>query len=805
MRRSVAIIIGICSVLVIVCVAATILALQLIRRSFPTVDGYEHVTSINQRIKIARDTYGVPHIEAGTEYDGFFAVGYVHAQDRLWQMELQRRAGMGRLSEVLGKDALGIDKMFKTLGFARIARELESVLDSSTRNALQAYTNGVNEYIRTHKGKYPLEFDILRYEPEPWSLQHSLIMSRLMAWELNYARWVDLTCAALVARVGYDMASEAFPYWEPTAPFILQQHKLSNATISQLKSFFDGDVRYRSLWGGVSIAVGSNAWVIAGSKSTTGKPILANDPHLLLMVPARWYELHLTTPHLDVAGMTIPGVPFVIIGRNRSIAWGVTNAMLDDADFYIEEVDTIPYPRKYRTGTGWAPLIVQEDTIFIKDDVPHVFTILKTERGPIINNYEPGAKFFNELISLRWTGFERTNEPGAFYRLNKATTWSEFTSALQSFGVPAQNFVYADTVGNIGYIMAGAIPLRTYRGVTLPSNGWEAQNQWKGIVSFEHNPRLFNPRDGLIITANNKIVGDEYPYYLSSHWEPPWRSKRIWKCISLEEKISPETVERIQNDVYSLQAEEYVPIILQAFDTVTVHNRSLKLVLEYFRSWNYETRKEDVATTLFEVTHYFLLRNTFADEMGEELFQLYLTLASTPLTAIQRVLGNPQSRWFDDCTTSTIETRDDIVRKSVGDALAFLESKLGGEVKEWQWGRIHTITFNHIFSVHSLLARVFNIGAFEVGGTHSTINVGYYTLTNPFACSVGPSMRQIINLADVNDTRVVLPPGESGQVFHPHYSDQVHLWLNGVYRRRWMDREISTRECIHTLILEPNK
>lgn len=802
MNRTLKIVIGLSAFILVSLTVLFILGIVLIRRSFTPYDGKVRVHFISEKVNIYRDSYGVPHIEATSEYDAYFAIGYVHAQDRLWQMELQRRAGLGRLAEVLGKDAVPIDRMFRTLGFTHLAHRLEAVLDPETRSALQAYADGVNEYIRIHKGHYPLEFDMLGYDPEPWTLTHSLLMSRLMAWELNYARWVDLTCAALVERVGYEMAREAFPYWEPSAPLIAQHQRTYSDALLAIRTLREGEEAYRTLLGTQTLATGSNAWVVSGTRTTTGKPILANDPHLMLMVPGRWYELHVHAPTFDVAGMTIPGVPFVVVGRNRSIAWGITNAMLDDADFYIETVDTLPNPTKYRTQTGWLPLRMREDTIFVKGEYPIVLTVYETERGPIVSNYEPGAKFIKGVVSIRWTGFETTNEPKAFYYLNRATTWDEFRKALRSFGSPAQNFVYADTAGTIGYIMAGIIPIRTYRGVTLPLVGWEEKNQWKGFVPFEQNPQVVNPPNGFLITANNKIVSDSYPYYLSSHWEPSWRAKRLWQCITQEPKLSPERMEAIQNDVHSLQAEEYIPLILRAFEGSEVHDRDLQRTLEYYRSWNFETRKEDVATTLFEVTHYFLLRNTFADEMGDELFNLYITLACTPITAMQRLLEQSTSSWFDDITTPQTETRDDIIRKSVLDALAYLRKNLGGDLKEWQWGRLHTVTFTHVLSSHPLLKKIFSVGPFEASGTHSTVNVGYYTLTNAFACSVGPSMRQVMNLADINDTRVIMPPGQSGQVYHQHYSDQVQQWLNGIYRTREMEMEVIRKSTTSLLVLE---
>ncbi len=802
MNKKIKIIVGLCIVVLFTGIVLILLGVMLVKRSFTPVDGVEYVQSLSGSVKIYRDNYGVPHIEAQTEEDAFFAVGYVHAQDRLWQMELHRRAGLGKLSEIIGIDALPFDKMYRTLGFKQLSERMYFALDEKTRSALQAYCNGINEFIQIHKGAYPIEFDILQFEPEPWTVENTLLISRLMAWELNYARWVDMTCAAIVDRVGEQMAIEAFPYWQPDAPLIITDIKKSKSVVSVIERFTKAEELYYSSVGTIAMVSGSNAWVVGGNKSITGKPILSNDPHLLLMFPARWYEVHLKAPTIDVAGMTIPGVPFVVVGRNTAIAWGVTNAMLDDADFYIEEVDSIPSPKMYRGTTEWKKIDIKEDTIYVRNDKSVVFNIYSTERGPIINAVEPGAELMGNLVSVRWTGFETSDEVGAFYKINKSTNWNEFLTALKTFGVPAQNFIYADTNGTIGYVMAGKIPIRNYNGVTLPLEGWNLNHAWKGFVPFEQNPKMLNPEEGFIITANNKIVSDEYPYYLSSHWEPPWRARRLWSLISRESLLSPEQMERIQSDVHSLQSEDIIPYILADFDTIEVTRPELRRALEYFKNWHFKANSEDVATTLFESTIRNILINTFADEMGDTLFTLYCRLASTPLTALIRVLGNAQSVWFDNIHTPEIETRDAIIRKSLEQAIDELKQQLGGEMKEWQWGRLHTVTFDHVFALHPMLKQIFKVGPFSMSGTHSTINVGYYFLTEPYACKVGASMRQIMNLADINDTRVVLPPGQSGQLFHKHYSDQVTLWLNNSYRQRVMDFKEVEQQKNSLLLLE---
>jgi penicillin G amidase len=796
-------VIGTIATITVVLLAMGIIGYYLVTRSFPKISGTVSVQGLIHEVRVYRDDYGVPHINAQNEYDAFFAVGYTHAQDRLWQMDLTRRAGSGRLSEVLGESTLKIDKMFRTLGLWKHAQKLSQFIDEDTRKALQAYAEGVNQFISTHKGKYPIEFDMLQIEPESWTVEHSLLVSRLMAWELNYSRWVDLLFAELIQRFGEERAKEIFPYWQEDAPLIIDKKQKVKNIAQDLRPFFDAEGEYRSLLGLHAIECGSNAWAVSGKKSVTGKPILANDPHLLLMSPGRWYEIHIAAPTFDASGMSIPGVPFVIAGRNQRIAWGVTNAMMDDNDYYYEEVDSVQQPTHYKFNEEWRPIVETVDTIAVKGALPIALSIYSTHRGPIVNKIEPTAQALTSLVSMRWVGHELSNETGAFYRIDKASNWQEFQEALKMFAAPAQNFVFADIDGNIGYRTGGKLPVRKTKGPTLPFPGRTDEYDWKGFVHFDQMPNIFNPPEGFVATANNKIIDDSYPYHISNHWESPWRSMRICEVMHEQGLFTMEDIQRLQLDLISTQARELVPYIIHAYDSVTVTELDVKTMLEYYRNWLFEMRKEDVSTSLFQATVTKLVYNTFHNKMGDRLYSLYDTLASTPLSALSHLIKNPDSEWFDDWKTPERETRDDCIRKSVSDALSDLKERLSGELKEWQWGRLHTVTFGHVFGANKILAGFFNVGPFAVGGSHATVNVGQYFLNHPYENVVGPSMRQIFDLADINNTRTVLPPGQSGQVFTKHYKDQVTLWLNGGYKIRPMQFSVYESTCKDVLILKP--
>ncbi|MCX6134647.1 MAG: penicillin acylase family protein [Ignavibacteriales bacterium] len=794
---------GVLGTLTVLTLSLTVFFYYLITKSYPATSGTENVVGIQAEVQVYRDDYGVPHVYANSEHDAYYAVGYIHAQDRLWQMELIRRAGEGRLAEILGEPALKIDRMFRMLGLWRQAQKNAPDVDAKTRVALEAYADGVSHYIASHKGKYPIEFDLLNFEPEPWTIAHSLLVSRLMAWELNYSRWVDIVLGQLVERLGATKASEIFPTWPEGAPLIVPDELRGRKTSAMADQLLDADQAFRQLLGNAGMESGSNAWVVSGAKSVTGKPILANDPHLLFSAPGRWYEIHVVGPDLDVSGASIAGVPFVVIGHNQSIAWGVTNAMLDDEDFYVEEVDSVQHPTRYRFNNTWRPVEREVDTILVKNSPPVLLTTYSTHRGPIVNRMEPAAQYSRQLLSMRWVGHDNSNEAQAFSMINRAHSWKEFLEGLRHYAVPAQNFVYADVDGNIGYHTGGRIPVRKTKTATLPFPGWTDEYDWKGYVPFEQMPQSFNPPEGFIATANNKIVSDSYPHYLSNLWEPDWRITRISELLRKQERFSVEDMQRLQQDVLSPQARELVPIILKAYDTSPPQGTDVRTTLTYFRNWNYEMRPNDVATTLFQSFLVQMVRNTFEDEMGPQLLGVYDTLATVPLAAITNLMKKGSSAWFDDIRTPQAEAMVDIIRRSVEDGVRDLKTKFGGEIKEMRWGTAHQVEFPHVFGSHDLLRRIFNVGPFPSGGSHSTVNKGDFRLSQTFQHYVGPSTRQIFDLSNRNNTRSVTPPGQSGQVFQHHYDDQVQLWLNGGYRTQLMDRSAIENAGYDRLLLRP--
>ena len=795
--------VGSLAVLIVLALAAALFVRYEIRKSYPVTSGSAVLEGLVNPVAVARDEYGIPDISAGSEHDLLAAMGYVHAQDRLWQMDLQRRAAAGRLSELFGPVTVPFDRMFRIVGLARIARTIEDHLPPESRERLVWYTEGVNAFLATHRGSYPAEFDLLRYDPEPWSPLDCILVGRMMAWEMNLSWWTDLTIGAIAERVGLERAMDIFPSYPREIPPIVRPGKQPPLASLGLEMVRTAEA-YRAFAGVSAVATGSNAWVVGPAKSATGAVILANDTHLHLSIPSPWYEVQLRCPVYNVRGMSVPGTPGVVAGRNDSIAWGITNAMADDADFYVERIDSADGTKYWYNGE-WVPLSIRTEEIGVRGDSAVPVVIRETLHGPVVTDIRTSLQRSQPpyVASMRWTGREIDDQIGTFGRINRARNWSEFTSALRHFAVPGQNFVYGDVRGNIGYWCGVLLPIRGRQNSLLPLPGWDRSAAWKGFVPFEHLPHLYNPPEGYIATANNKIAGDDYPYHISDLWEPPSRIVRLREVLGKKgEVFTVEDFERLQNDTYSHLAREVVPFIFAAFaDSASAHPGDQRL-LEYFRNWNFYFTQEDIATSIFQMFFVRLLENIYKDEMGDDLYHDFVLLVNVPIRVTTKLLRDGNSPWFDDVATTNIETRDDIVRRSLRQAADALGERFGPEMKTWRWGDMHTVTLKHPFGLQPPLDRIFNVGPFPASGGSSSLVSCEYSFNTPFTVTVGPAFRQIFDMANPRQARAVLASGQSGQIFHRHYDDQTHLWRNGGYRVVRHDDTGSGREVLR---LEPKR
>ncbi len=771
-----------------VCLLLGLSYYQLLLRPQPKTSGAVSVPGLAEQVEVYRDSCGVPHIFARNEQDLFLAQGYVEAQDRLWQMDLSRRMATGRLSEIFGEETVEADKFIRTLGIGRIGEELAENLSPEAFTVLRSYCEGVNSFISQNRKSLPVEFRVLHYEPEPWEPSHSLAYLRLLGWMLSFAWESETAMGKLVETVGEEKAREAFPSYPLGAPYIVH-------SLARLLPALSGQKGLRN-----QAAVGSNSWVLSGSRSATGKPVLASDPHLRLVVPSPWYEVHLKGGEYNVAGFSFPGLPLVVIGRNVAIAWGLTNLMADDVDFYVEKLNPED-PEQYLFKGRWEEMGWRIEEINVRGKGRETIEVRSTVHGPVVSDLMNGG---GEAISMRWTGFERTCEPEAFVGINKASNWQEFKEALRQFGLPAQNFVYADTAGNIGYWAAGTIPLRSEEQALLPVPGWTGENEWKGFVRFEELPHLFNPKEGYIVTANNRVVGDEYPHYISRFWEPPWRAVRITELLVRKTRLSVDNMKEMQADWLSTQARENLPKILAALRGRALSDTA-RMALEFLSSWDFLMSPESVPACIYEVFYTKLMRNTFADEMGSELYHAYTSVPNLPIGVMDRMIASGKSSWFDDVNTSGREGLADILCRSLEETVEFLSHRLGEEPFTWRWGDLHTVRLEHPLGKPRLLKRLLNIAPAPAGGSFATVNLGGHPVLDPSSCFFAPTARLIVDLSDMDNSLSVLPPGQSGHPRSPHYRDQLEPWLRGDYHTSRLDERRIVASAVGELMLIPAK
>jgi len=802
MPRFVKLVIGIFGTLILIIVVTLYLGIRLLKQSLPGTRGTVVLQAVQAPVQVYRDWYGVPHIFAQNEADLFFAMGYVMAQDRLWQMDLNRRAATGTLSEVFGPRTLAFDQLIRTIGIPKIAHEIGKNISAESRLLLTAYADGINAFLRRNSKRLPIEFSLMQYTPLPWEIEHSLAYQRLMAWSLEMGWRVDPVFGEILARVGARKTNEILPDYPDDAPVVVAgnydllqqlQTRLTHISRNLLNNM-----------GFIGPGMGSNAWVVAGSRSATGKPLLANDPHLIHRCPSLWYEIHLKAPGIDCYGVALPGVPGIVIGHNQAIAWGMTNVMADGCDFYVEKINPNNQDQ-YLYQNRWHDITTIAEEIRVKDQPPFSLITRFTNQGPIISDLHPLLKDSPQVISLKWNGQMVSDEILAGYKIIKAKNWQDFKDALQYFSVPAQNYVYADSAGNIGYYCVGAVPIRRNGKGLLPGQGWNNRHEWKSRIPFERLPQLFNPPEGIIVTANNKVVDDRYPYFISSYWEPPYRTERIRELLSAKEKFNATDFMAIQSDVYSKHAQFLMPKILEVLPRFKKDTGLRNYFCKSLQTWNLKLAQDLVAPTIFEIFLTRLYKNIFLDEMGDSLYHQFLELPNIPIRVSDKLIAKGTSDWFDDVTTPNIkETMTDVIYRSLEETFDFLATEQGKKLYQWRWGKIHSVTFEHALGRLKPLNRLFNIGPFDLGGSHTSINNASYLLNgNNFHAIVGPSMRQIVDCSDMKKSFMVIPTGQSGHPLSKHFKDQTPLWLNGEYHYAITDSLTIVNSGFDHLLLKP--
>jgi penicillin amidase len=738
-------------------------------RSVPKINGNVSLSGIETDVEIIRDSWGVPHIFAQNEKDLFFACGYVHAQERMWQMELTRRAGIGELSEIFGRRTLERDRFIRTLDLKEAAQRDYEKLSPRMKNLILSYSQGVNSWRNSRILNWPPEFLLLGYRPRPWNPMDSLIVKEVMALLLCVDYQSEILRAKLVKELG---AQKALQILEEgiTAPYL----EIEDVPLSELSLPLPFQ--------------GSNNWVLAGSRTESGKPLLANDPHLEISLPPIWYEIHLACPGLNAVGVSLPGVPSVIIGHNESIAWGITNSRVDVQDLYVEKLN--PARDMYWDNDEWKPLFIKEERIKIRGErEPEIIEVSWTERGPVVSPILSGNE---KPLSLSWTIYDGGRTMESFYLLNKAQNWQEFVGALELFDAPPQNFVYADKEGNIGYYLGGKIPIREEVAALFPYPAWKEEGKWQGYLKEEDKPNLYNPKNGLIITANNKIIPDNFPYYMGFDWEAPFREERIRELILQLEKHSVETMKVIQNDIFSKEGELFLPYIEEV---KTVKGES-KEALDILKSWDLRLSSGKEAA-LYKIFINFFQEEALKDDLGEN-YKRFDSLFKYKQAGLLRVLSDPLSVWFDKKDTQTVETREEIIAISLEKAYKWLEAQYGS-ADRWDWMKINSFRFQHSLGEVPLL-KFLNRGPYPLGGDAFTVKL---SSSSSLKKNLGVSYRQIIDLSDFRNSFCVLSSGESGHFLDRFYDDQISLWLEGQYHPMLFDPDDIEEKAAGILILKP--
>lgn len=782
----------------------------------PEYDSQIQLEGLTEPVDVHWDPYAVPYIYAENDNDLYYSVGYIHAQERLWQMTLSQIAAEGRFAEFLGEDLVQYDIYQRTIGFWETAKRIEAAAPDSLIQILENYSAGVNAFIENNRDNLPIEFTLLDVSPIKWTPTHSFALSRLMAWDQNIHWWSELTYAYLAEELDSYRFQQLVPVYDDRYPTTLsesQSSDIASSVIPFLKTEFD----IRALLQKKGTQFGSNAWAVNGSKTLTGKPILAGDPHMGLSIPGFWYEVAYHTPNHQITGATIPGSPFVVLGQNQHLAWSMTNIMSDDTDFFSEQINP-DNPEQYiidstTDSTLYKPFEKRREIIPVNDgdDVYHV--VRSTKHGPVISDIHPDSSLGNKVVSMQWMGHRVSQELWAVYKMNHAKNMDQFRTAVESFDSPGMNFVYADRENNIAIFTGVNLPVRDYNPLTF-RHGWDPSYDWYDTIPFDKLPHLVNPDNNYVAHANNKIHTDSYPYYISTFWEAPSRIMRINQFLEDSDSLQAEEMQTLQFDDYSEHAREITEMLLPILRGGE-NASQLQTALSYLQNWNFEYTESSTAATIFDLFFINLSKNVLMDETGLDLYQSLTRLEHIPQTILSEMLRT-NSVFFDDQNTPETESREEIVRKSMEETLEQLNEEFGSQPFEWRWeNALKFILRPPLLGEASqspdtptvfrmIVDNLFSKGPFTVNGNTMSVNKSQYEWEFPFEMYLGPSIRRIVDFSSPGKSWSVLPTGQSGNPLSANYGDQTDLWLQGRYRFIYQDSTFFQETSFETMRLTPN-
>jgi penicillin G amidase len=797
-------------------------------RPLPQLDGATSLPGLQKDVTVERDRWGVPHIRASSVQDLAEAQGYVMAQDRLWQMDLLRRIARGQLSEILGPATLKRDGEFRTIGFGRAAERDLALMDAEPRGIMEAYARGVNRFIEQHADRLPLEFSLLRYKPRPWQATDTLVICGYMYRTLTNTWERKISRAKVTAQVGYDRAKELFSQEAPMDHFVIGDPNVPNDGSQKTRvdtDDEDGDdapdgVIKASLTGAATgplpqefpdltaelgaavdefakdapaeilAGLGSNDWVVSGRHTANGKPLLANDTHLDLWMPGIWYEAHLTAPGWNVKGFVLPGAPMIVVGHNDGIAWGFTNNMADVQDVYVETFNPAA-PDEYRVRGEWTKAQVFDEVIHVKGAADEHLRVVATRHGPIVRR-EGGNAY-----ALRWTATEPGGLSNSYLWLGKAKNWEEFRNTMKHVWGPAQNAVYADVQGNIGYIMGAKVPLRKRGHNEVPVPGDVDDYEWTGYVPFDQLPQALNPDSGLIATANGRVVGPNYKAYLTDRWEEPYRTARIYDLLHDKHGLRPADMLKVQTDTYSYPHAFVADQLSAAVKTTAPKDERAKKLIEGLKDWNGIADAQSPEVPFLDATRRAALVLILEPYLGNET-TLYEWRG---MSFLQKVLTERPGKWLP----SAYKTYDELLMAAADRGVARLEEQTKSpRIEDWAWKNFDALDMLHplgrspgnsLWSRQRLLWDFLSITGKPQSGTEYSVRAARRT--------TGPAMRFVANLGNWDESIMLIPAGESGQLGSRHYADQFGSWYEGkpVYQGFSDGAEAKARK--HTLTLKP--
>ncbi|MFB7079652.1 penicillin acylase family protein [Streptomyces sp. NPDC056308] len=869
-------------------------SVSTVRASYPQTTGSIKIDGLDGNVDVKRDSYGIPQLYADTDADLFRAQGFVQAQDRFWEMDVRRHMTAGRLSEMFGSGQVDTDSFLRTLGWRKVAQEeYDNVLSADTKKNLQAYADGVNAYLKGRDGKdISVEYAALGltndYKPDEWTPVDSVAWLKAMAWDLRGNMQDEIDRSLMTSRLDAKKIEDLYP------PYPYKKHKpiveggaissvtgkfdpaatpssssgLGSDTVqgategvsTQLASLSDTLDQIPALLGPNGNGIGSNSWVVSGQYTTTGKPLLANDPHLAPQLPSLWYQMGLHCREIsakcqyDTAGYTFSGMPGVIIGHNQDIAWGFTNLGADVTDLFLEKVsgDGYLYDGKIK------PFTTREETIKVAGGKSRTITVRETNNGPLVSDRSSELETVGQkapvgnsapdradgyAVALKWTALDPGKSMDAVFELNRAKDFKSFRAAAEHFEVPSQNLIYADTKNNIGYQAPGKIPVRLQGDGTMPSPGWSSEYGWKkDPIPFEELPYEYNPKRGYIVTANQPVIDEKYPHLLTKDWGYGTRSQRINDLIQSKikggGKISTEDMQKMQMDNTSEIAALLVPELMK----INISDKSVREAQKLLEGWDYTQESDSAAAAYFNAVWRNILKLAFGNKLPKEMrvkgecINVPRADSSGPVDeqgklvrecgrrdadtaqpdggdrwyqVVANLMDDPNSDWWKSSRSgrdTATENRDQLFARAMTDARWELTAKLGKDITTWSWGRLHQLTLkNQTLGTEGpgLLQRVLNRGPWNIGGGEAAVNATGWNAAGGYDVVWVPSMRMVVNVGDWDKSRWINLTGASGHAFAAHYTDQTDKWVKGELLDWSFGTNAVTKSTTDTLTLKP--